>query len=133
MAPHANRTRKAIKNLHLLRSFVLSISIYSRTLLASAVSDLHNHRMRIGIFTALFGDKTLVETLDLVQAEGIEAVELGAGAYPGSAHLEVETLLQSQAAREDLLEQVAKRGLHISPTSTTKRLSTRSSWRVCSG
>ena len=33
--------------------------------------------MKIGIFTALFGDKSLTDTLDFVKAEGIEAVELG--------------------------------------------------------
>ena len=49
--------------------------------------------MKIGIFTALFGDKSLTETLDIVKAEGIQAVEFGAGAYPGAAHLEVEKLL----------------------------------------
>ena len=73
--------------------------------------------MRIGIFTALFGDKTLSETLDIVQAEGIEAVELAAGGYPGCAHLEVENLLHSQSAREDLLEQTSRRGLQISAIS----------------
>jgi len=51
--------------------------------------------MKIGIFTALFGDKSLTETLDLVRAEGIEAVEFGAGAYPGAAHLDVAKLLTS--------------------------------------
>ena len=73
--------------------------------------------MKIGIFTALFGDKSLTETLDIVKAEGIEAVEFGAGAYPGSAHLEVEKLLESKAARDALLKEVGKRGLSISALS----------------
>lgn len=73
--------------------------------------------MRIGIFTALFGDKTLEQTLDLVQAEGIEAVEFGAGAYPGSAHLDVPKLLSDKSARQKLLKEVDKRGLVISAIS----------------
>ena len=73
--------------------------------------------MKIGIFTALFGDKSLDETLDIVQAEGIQAVEFGAGAYPGASHLEVEALLTSQEARDTLLKKVADRGLTISAIS----------------
>lgn len=82
----------------------------------------HNPGMKIGIFTALFADRTLEETLDLVQAEGIEAVELGAGAYPGAAHLgktqeAVEALIEDRAARDALLRQVERRGLMISAIS----------------
>ncbi|HRI45165.1 MAG TPA: sugar phosphate isomerase/epimerase [Fimbriimonadaceae bacterium] len=73
--------------------------------------------MKIGIFTALFGDKGLAETLDLVKAEGIEAVEFGAGAYPGSAHLDVPRLLESKQARDKLLREVSSRGLTISAIS----------------
>lgn len=73
--------------------------------------------MRIGIFTALFGDKTLEQMLDLVQAEGIQAVEFGAGAYPGSAHLDVPKLLSDKSARQKLLKDVDKRGLVISAIS----------------
>jgi sugar phosphate isomerase/epimerase len=73
--------------------------------------------MKIGIFTALFGDKTLHETLDLVKAEGIEAVELGGGAYPGAAHLEVDKLLASKAERDALQKAIADRGLILTAIS----------------
>lgn len=73
--------------------------------------------MKVGIFTALFGDKSLDETLDIVQAEGIQAVELGAGAYPGSSHLNVSELLESSAAREQLLKKISDRGLTLSAVS----------------
>ena len=71
--------------------------------------------MKIGIFTAMFGDKTLDETLDIVVAEGIEAVELGSGAYPGSAHIEVEKLLGSKAERDKLMKKIESRGLVARP------------------
>lgn len=73
--------------------------------------------MKIGIFTALFGDKNLSETLDIVKAEGIEAVEFGAGGYPGSAHLDVAKLLESKAERDRVLKEVESRGLMISAIS----------------
>lgn len=78
--------------------------------------------MKIGIFTALFGDKSLEEALDIIQAEGIEAVEFGAGAYPGAAHLgqsheAVEALISDKSKRDALVNQVEKRGLMISAIS----------------
>lgn len=73
--------------------------------------------MRIGIFTALFGDKSLKDTLDIVKAEGIQAVEFGAGAYPGAAHIQVEKLLESKKERDALLKEVESRGLILSALS----------------
>ncbi len=73
--------------------------------------------MKIGIFTALFGDRSLDEALDIVQAEGIQAVELGAGAYPGNPHLDVDGLLQDAAARQALLKKISDRGLILSAIS----------------
>lgn len=73
--------------------------------------------MKIGIFTALFGDKTLDETLSLVKAEGIQAVELGAGAYPGAAHIDVQKLLESKEVRESLLKKISDHGLTLSALS----------------
>ncbi len=78
--------------------------------------------MKIGIFTALFGDKSLTEALDIIKAEGIEAVEFGAGAYPGSSHLggnhaAVEELINSKAKRDALMKEVESRGLMISAIS----------------
>lgn len=78
--------------------------------------------MKIGIFTALFGDKSLTEALDIIKAEGIEAVEFGAGAYPGSSHLggsheAVEKLIEDKGARDAFVREVEGRGLTISAIS----------------
>lgn len=73
--------------------------------------------MKIGLFIALFGDKPLDEVLDLVAQEGIEAVEIGAGAYPGSPHLDVPGLLESSAARTELLKKISDRNLTLSAIS----------------
>lgn len=78
--------------------------------------------MKIGIFTALFGDKSLSETLDIVLAEGIQAVELGCGAYPGSSHVggsheAVEAMIADPGKVADLKNQIEDRGLIISAIS----------------
>lgn len=78
--------------------------------------------MKIGIFTALFGDKPLEEALDIISDEGIKAVEFGAGAYPGSSHLggsheAVEALIEDSGKRSALLRAVESRNLTISAIS----------------
>ncbi len=73
--------------------------------------------MKIGIFTALFHDRPIDEALDAVAEAGIQAVELGAGAYPGSRHLDdvggVEHLIQDAGARRTLLGKIESRGLTL--------------------
>ncbi len=73
--------------------------------------------MKIGIFTALFHDKPLEEALDAVAAGGIQAVELGAGAYPGSRHIDdaggVTKLIEDAGARKHLGKLIANRGLSL--------------------
>jgi sugar phosphate isomerase/epimerase len=73
--------------------------------------------MQIGIFSALFHDRPIEEAFDIIAAGGIEAVELGAGAYPGSRHLNdfggVKRLLESGEARKKLGDAAGSRGLTI--------------------
>ncbi|MBV9848652.1 MAG: sugar phosphate isomerase/epimerase [Armatimonadetes bacterium] len=73
--------------------------------------------MKIGIFTALFHDRPIDEALDAIAGAGIQAVELGAGAYPGSRHLDdvggVEKLINDEGARRELRRKVESRGLTL--------------------
>ena len=61
--------------------------------------------MKIGIFTALFHDRNIEESLDYIAQAGIQAVELGGGAYPGSRHLDdlggVQKLIEDAGARKN--------------------------------
>jgi sugar phosphate isomerase/epimerase len=73
--------------------------------------------VRLGVFTVPYGNLPLEEALDRLAAMGVEAVELGAGNYPGSAHCDPGVLLADGAARRALLAAVERRGMIISALS----------------
>ena len=73
--------------------------------------------MKIGVFTALFGQLSLEDTLDYVAKSGVEMVELGTGNYPGAPHCDPDKLLNNSAAQKELLHAVESRGLAISALS----------------
>ncbi len=73
--------------------------------------------MKIGLFIALFGDRPLEDALDTCVAEGIQSVEIGAGAYPGTPHIDVPALIESKAERDSLLNKIHSRGLTLSALS----------------
>ena len=52
--------------------------------------------MKLGVFNVLFGTKPFEEMLDYVVDLGIEAVEIGTGAYPGDAYCKPGALLASE-------------------------------------
>jgi len=73
--------------------------------------------MKLGVLTVLFGDKPFEETLDYVAGLGLEAVELGTGAYTRANHADVDGLLESEARRKEFLKALESRGLVISALS----------------
>jgi len=73
--------------------------------------------MKLGVLTALYADRPLKAVLDLAQEVGLDCLEIGTGNYPGSAHIEVDTLLASEPARKAYLEGFSSRGLEISALS----------------
>ena len=73
--------------------------------------------MKLGVITALFQDQPFEKMLDHVAGMGLEAVELGTGAYPGNAHCMPEELLKSQARAREFRRMVEQRGLIISALS----------------
>jgi sugar phosphate isomerase/epimerase len=70
--------------------------------------------LKLGVFTVLFADKSFTDMLDTVQAAGLQAVEIGTGCYPGSAHCDLDGLLASEEARKAYMHEIDKRGLTIS-------------------
>ncbi len=67
--------------------------------------------MRIGVFTALFGNLSFEEALDRAVKAGVTAVEIGAGGYPGRPHCPVDELLESESKREEYMAAITSRGL----------------------
>lgn len=73
--------------------------------------------MKLGVFTVLFAQKPLEEALDYIAENGLEAVEIGTGGYPGKAHCDPAQLLQDDAKLKQLKQAVESRGLEISALS----------------
>ena len=73
--------------------------------------------MKVGVFTVLLADRPLEEALDYARDVGCEAVEIGAGGYPGDAHCKPKDLLGDAGTREEFRRAVESRGLEISALS----------------
>ncbi len=73
--------------------------------------------MKLGVITALYQDQPLEKMLDHVAEMGLEAVELGTGAYPGNAHCKPEELLKDKAKAQEFRKTIEKRDLIISALS----------------
>ncbi len=73
--------------------------------------------MKIGVFTALFGQQSLEQALDYIAASGVEAVEIGTGNYPGNPHCDAKALLASATKRKEFMKAIEGRGLMLSALS----------------
>jgi sugar phosphate isomerase/epimerase len=62
----------------------------------------------------LFQNRPLESVLDHVAKMGLQAVELGTGAWPGNAHCDPVALLKDPKAQQALRKAVESRGLMIS-------------------
>ncbi len=68
--------------------------------------------MKIGVFTALFGNRSLDETLSFVASTGVDVLEIATGGYVGDQLQRAELLHDKQKQRE-LKATVARHGLEI--------------------
>ncbi|MBE3555357.1 MAG: sugar phosphate isomerase/epimerase [Thermicanus sp.] len=73
--------------------------------------------MKLGVFTVLFSQKPFEEMLDYVKDAGVEAVEIGAGGYPGNAHCNPDELLENPEKLRSFRSAIEKRGLMVSAIS----------------
>ena len=69
--------------------------------------------MKLCVLANLYGNKTLDEALSKLKSLGVEAVELGAGGYPGKAHCNPAELLADEKKLEEFKATVAKYGMEI--------------------
>jgi sugar phosphate isomerase/epimerase len=73
--------------------------------------------MKLGVFTALFQDRPLNVALDQLGKMGVQAVEIGTGAYPGNAHCNPNELLKNKAAIKAFRKTIEDHGMMISALS----------------
>jgi len=70
--------------------------------------------MKLGVFTALFQDRSLDVALDQLQKLGVQAVEIGTGSYPGNNHCKPAELLGNSTAIKAYRKNIESRGMIIS-------------------
>jgi len=73
--------------------------------------------MKLGVFDPVFGSMELEPMLDRIGQLGLEAVEIGAGNYPGDTHCKPGELLKDATARGRFADAFASRNLVISALS----------------
>lgn len=70
--------------------------------------------MKLGVFAVLLADKTLDEACAYLKSLGVQAVEIGAGGYPGNVHCKPAELLGDSKKLGDFKATIEKHGLEIS-------------------
>lgn len=73
--------------------------------------------MKLGVFAVLLSGKSLEEALKYLSDSGVQAVEIGTGAYPGNAHANAEELLADEGKISVFKELIKKYGMEISALS----------------
>ncbi|HZK34404.1 MAG TPA: sugar phosphate isomerase/epimerase [Bacillota bacterium] len=73
--------------------------------------------MKLGVFTVVLGDKSLEETLKYLRDSGVQAVELGTGGFPGTAHVKPDELLADKSKVQGLKDLISKYDMEISALS----------------
>ena len=70
--------------------------------------------MKIGLFTDSLQDLSFADALDWIAAQGLEAVEIGAGNFSPAPHCAVDKLLSGENARAEFKAAIESRGLTLS-------------------
>jgi sugar phosphate isomerase/epimerase len=70
--------------------------------------------MKIGVFTVILSTLKFEAALDYLAGLGVETVEIGTGAYPGTAHCDTDALLASDRKAKEWHSAITSRGLSIS-------------------
>jgi len=73
--------------------------------------------MRLGVFTALFGQQSLEEAMDYIKKLGVETIELGTGNYPGNSHCNPDELLADDGKLKTFKKRLEDSCLEISALS----------------
>lgn len=74
--------------------------------------------MDVGVLTVPLGDEPLDNALRYLSEQGVGAVELGCGGFPGDDHLSREDYLDNEAAQQDLHDLLEEHDFRISALAT---------------
>ena len=69
--------------------------------------------MKLCVLANLYGNKSLDEALARLKSLGVEAVEIGAGGYPGKAHCNPAELLADESKLDEFKATIAKHGIEV--------------------
>jgi DNA-(apurinic or apyrimidinic site) lyase len=70
--------------------------------------------MEVGVLTVPLGDESLADALSYLADQGVGAVELGCGGYPGDDHLDRASTLDDDDAQARLLDLLADHDVYCS-------------------
>ena len=73
--------------------------------------------MKIGVLSALFGDRSWEETCKAASSYGVKAIETGSGGVAGKVHVNPQEFLKDKAKREKFKHTLDKYGLTLSALS----------------
>lgn len=73
--------------------------------------------MKLGVLTNVVGDMPLAEAIEYFKSMGIQAIELGAGGYPGKDHCNPQVLLNDEAEFAKFKKLIDDSGLVVSALS----------------
>ncbi len=73
--------------------------------------------MKLGVFTCLMSDRSLEDTLKYLTEQGVEAIELACGGYPGNAHANPDVLLNDEAKFNEFMATIKKYDVMVSALS----------------
>lgn len=74
--------------------------------------------MKVGVFDVVLADLSLEETCAFLEQEGVQAIEVGCGGFPGKAHCNPKELLADEGKRKEFADTIARHGLVISGLSS---------------
>lgn len=73
--------------------------------------------MKLGVLTVVLQEMEFKKAMKYLADNGVQAVEIGTGGYPGNAHCKPEILLNDPVALEDFKKTIEDNGLEISALS----------------
>lgn len=73
--------------------------------------------MKLCVLANLYAKKPLDEALGILASQGVEAVEIGCGGYPGKDHADPAVLLNDEAAFETWMNTFKKHGIELAALS----------------